>query len=186
MKTKTYLALGDSYTIGEGVPLNESFPHQLAQKLDLDTPKIIAKTGWRTDELLCAIYKEKLLPKYDLVTLLIGVNNQYQGRSLLVYKNEFLSLLLKAKELGEQVIVLSIPDYGFTPFGKQNPTITRELEAFNRVNRELSKALEVPYVNITELSRLAWEDASLLVEDELHPSGKQYGLWVEEILSEHK
>ena len=186
MKTKpTYLALGDSYTIGEGVRLEDSFPYQLqlAQKLNFSLPKIIAKTGWRTDELLCAIYKEDLLPKYDLVTLLIGVNNQYQGRPISVYKNEFISLLKLATELGKKVIVISIPDYGFTPFGGKKPGITEDINQFNAINQEIAFAFKAEYISVTEISRLAWEDHTLLVEDLLHPSGKQYEMWVEEVLN---
>ena len=194
--TYTYLALGDSYTIGEQVPLHESFPYQTIQLLrnhftnqhQFLAPEIIAKTGWRTDQLADAIQKANLKSDFNLVSLLIGVNNQYQGKSVVDYEPEFKSLLETALKLAggkkDHVIVLSIPDYGFTPFGtpKKNE-ITTALDKFNFANRKITEAYGITYVDITEISRRGLEQPILVASDGLHPSGKMYSLWVEKILS---
>lgn len=187
-KTYSYLALGDSYTIGEGLPIYESFPYQTVQVLrkagySLYAPEIIAKTGWTTDELQAGISNSRLLASYDLVSLLIGVNNQYRGRSLPEYTQQFEALLQQAIGFaGKQpahVFVLSIPDWGVTPFanGKNSATITHEIDAFNAVNRLFAKKYSVNYIDITPGTRLAANDASLLAADQLHPSGKEYAQW---------
>jgi lysophospholipase L1-like esterase len=187
-KNMRYLALGDSYTIGESVPESERWPVQLAAALAPgSTPAIIATTGWRTDDLMGAIQKAALQPPYDLVSLLIGVNNQYQGRSVEAYKPEFEGLLKKAIELtgGDRtkVFVVSIPDYGFTPFGKpKRQGITADIDLFNEANRTISSKFGVRYINITDISRRGFDDPALVASDGLHPSGKQYKLWVERIL----
>jgi lysophospholipase L1-like esterase len=173
---KTYLALGDSYTIGEQVDREESYPVQLISKLRdrdilISDPMIIAKTGWTTDELLVGI--EKIGPgnDYDLVTLLIGVNNQYRGRDIENYRSEFELLLRMAISFAgndeNNVIVISIPDYGVTPFGRQkeNKNISREIDLFNSINKEISDQYQVHYVNVTKISRTALEDASLTADD---------------------
>lgn len=190
--TINYLALGDSYTIGEGVLESEGWPVQLALRLEKDgipikQPKIIAKTGWRTDELLDAMIEQLDEKKYDLVSVLIGVNNQYQGRKLSVYKKEFKEILKKAISHGKQgrrsVFVLSIPDYGVTPFGKKfdKKNISKELKTYNKAAKKIAKKMGIPFYNITAISKKTKLDKSLLAQDELHPSGKMYTLWVEKI-----
>ena len=186
----TFLALGDSYTIGESVTVTERWPVQLAAKLvergfPMKNPKVIATTGWRTDELKKAIEEDQeLLPSYDLVSLLIGVNNQYQGKSVESYQPEFEELLHTAIKLAgndpKNVFVISIPDYGKTPFGaKKEKEITKAIDAFNRVNRDIAKKYKVKYFDITPISRKAKQDPELIAEDNLHPSGKMYTEWVE-------
>ena len=184
----SYLALGDSYTIGESVMLQESFPYQTAQMLrdkgkNFHAPEIIAKTGWTTDELQAAINKYKFQPKYDFVTLLIGVNNQYRGRTADEYSKEFESLLKQAIVFAgnntNHVIVLSIPDWGVTPFasGRDNKKIATEIDEFNTINERISKQYKVQYLGITTGTREAATDESLLASDKLHPSAKEYKRW---------
>ena len=188
---RRYLALGDSYTIGEAVAVEQSFPAQLAARLReqgiaLDEPLIIARTGWTTDELDAAIAQSKPCGPYDLVTLLIGVNNQYRGRSAEAYRPEFVRLLQQAVAFagGEprRVIVVSIPDWGVTPFGRGRTGVDAEIDAFNRVNREQAERAGVWYVDITPASRMARTAPELTAEDGLHPSGAMYAQWVELIL----
>ncbi len=197
VKTYSYLALGDSYTIGESVPLFESFPYQFVQFLrksgmNFQAPEIIAKTGWTTDELKIAIDKTILLPAYDFVTLLIGVNNQYRGLSIEIYEKEFEELLMNALKIASnnknRVFVLSIPDWGITPFAadRDQKKISTEIDAFNKVNETLSKKLKVQYINITELTREAVDNELLLTNDKLHPSGLEYKRWAEKLLSKSK
>ncbi|HEY1024181.1 MAG TPA: SGNH/GDSL hydrolase family protein [Sphingobacteriaceae bacterium] len=189
-----YLALGDSYTIGEGVTPTEAFPFQLADQLNTDTAPgvtVIARTGWTTDELMGAVAEQDLPNTFDLVTLLIGVNNQYRGYSLTVYREEFKALLKRAIQFaGDQrnrVVVLSIPDWGVTPFAKKESRtaaqISSEIERFNSINREESEREGVVYINITPVSRQAFTDPTLLAPDGLHPSGRMYSLWVGQMLS---
>jgi lysophospholipase L1-like esterase len=185
-----YLALGDSYTIGEGVAEAERWPVQLAARLRgegiaIDEPRIVATTGWTTDELSAAMDAALLTPPYDLVSLLIGVNNQYRGRSVDEYRGEFQRLLDRAIELagarGEGVFVLSIPDWGATAFGQQSgrdvAQIALELDTYNAAARNLCAARQVAWVDITPLSRAF---PGQVVSDGLHPSGEQYGLWTAE------
>ena len=190
-----YLALGDSYTIGEGVPENQRWPVLLSQQLldsgiQVEKVEIVAATGWTTRNLINAIEGKNLDKSYDLVSLLIGVNNQYQGKSIEEYRKEFAELLNTAIELAggkeENVFVLSIPDYSVTPFarGRDISKIAEEIEAFNSVNKEIAEQKRVKYFNITPLSQNAKNDPALLAEDQLHPSGKMYGQWVEFILPE--
>lgn len=187
---KTYLALGDSYTIGESVSESERWPVQLAARLvqrgiAMADPKIIARTGWRTDELKEAIENDQeLADEYDLVSLLIGVNNQYQGRSVESFAPEFEDLVQTAIRLAgnnaKNVFVVSIPDYGKTPFGASKETqIERELNEYNKVSKEICRKYKVRYFNITFGSRRAKSDAELIAKDDLHPSGKMYKEWVE-------
>lgn len=185
-----YLALGDSYTIGESVDVKERWPVQFVDSLrargyTVDSLKIIATTGWRTDQLQTAIESQDPAG-FNLVSLLIGVNNQYQGGSLAVYKTEFEALLKKAIELAGgnryKVLVLSIPDYAFTPFANGDTAITRELDEFNQANRAISAQYGVPYFHITDISRRGLEHPELVAGDGLHPSGKMYALWVERIM----
>ena len=193
MHIYSYLALGDSYTIGEGISLTKSFPYQIVQLLrskefNFSAPEIIAKTGWTTDELQGAINKITLLTKYDFVTLLIGVNNQYRGRDALEYKEQFEELLKKAIELTngkkEHVIIVSIPNYSVTPYANSMDTekISKEIEVFNGINKALSIQYKVQYVDITETSRNAKSDATLITSDGLHPSEKEYAKWAEKIV----
>ena len=190
-KSYSYLALGDSYTIGEGVPNSDAWPNQLAKALTkkgfaIDTPKIIARTGWRTDNLMAAIEAEKLIGKFDLVSVLIGVNNQFQGKSIDVYKTDFraiLSIAINHCTYGKNgVFVLSIPDYGATPFGKlEREAIGKEIDEWNSAANLICEEFEIPFYDITPISKKAKDDSSLLAKDELHPSGKMYGLWVDQI-----
>ncbi len=191
----SYLALGDSYTIGESVPVHERFPVQLIRKLresgtKMDAVKIVATTGWTGDELAEGIRNEDLCESYDLVSLLIGVNNQYRGRDTAEYRAQFIDLLEKSIQFGnnhpQNIIVISIPDYGVTPFGRErNPDkIAKEIDLFNQINQEESKKAGVHYVDITAISRRAKTDSLLVASDGLHPSGKMYSLWVDEIFPE--
>jgi len=185
-----FLALGDSYTIGESVDENARWPVQLVDSLQsrgyrVDSLKIIATTGWRTDQLLQAIETQKP-DGFNLVSLLIGVNNQYQGGALEVYKVEFEALLKKAIELAGgdryKVFVLSIPDYAFTPFANGDTVITRELDAFNQINRSITNQYGVSYFHITDITRNGLKQPDLVAGDGLHPSEKMYALWVERIM----
>jgi lysophospholipase L1-like esterase len=188
-----YLALGDSYTIGEGVQPGERWPVQLAQALrslglPIGDPSLIARTGWTTGDLLTGIQLADPTGPFELVSLQIGVNNQYQGGDLATYRREFLDLLEAAIALTggepERVMVLSIPDWGVTPFadGRDREQIAAEINAFNALNRAESKRLGARYVDVTPISRLAGLDAGLLAADGLHPSGKMYAAWVEQAL----
>jgi lysophospholipase L1-like esterase len=188
----TYLALGDSYTIGEKVTTEENFPNQVIQLLkqqgfEFKTPEIIATTGWTTDELQDGIDKANLKKRYDFVSLLIGVNNQYRGRKVEEYVPEFESLLKQAIAFAENksdhVIVLSIPDWGVTPFAKERDTnkIAAEINEYNKANKAIADKYKVHYINVTESTREATHDSSLLAEDGLHPSGKEYKKWAEAV-----
>jgi lysophospholipase L1-like esterase len=191
-----FLALGDSYTIGESVVAHDRWPEQLidslsARGLDYIDTKIIAVTGWRTDNLQEAIRDAKLKDEFTLVSLLIGVNNFYQGKSVESYIPEFETLLQKAIELAggvkSRVFVLSIPDYGYTPFGKSNQeAISQGIDAFNAANESIAKKVGVKYFNITDISRRGLNEPDLVAFDGLHPSGKMYAEWVRKILSEAK
>lgn len=192
-----FLALGDSYTIGESVLPEERWPVQLtallrARALPLTDPEIIARTGWTTDELAEALARANPQPPYALVSLLIGVNNQYRGYSQETYRQEFVALLEQAIALAggdpERVIVLSIPDWGVTPFGAHDgrgrtpAQISAEIAAFNAINRAETLRLGAHYVDITPISLEAQTDLTLLADDQLHPSGKMYARWAEEAL----
>jgi lysophospholipase L1-like esterase len=184
-----YLALGDSYTIGESVPGSDRYPEQAVRlvrdaHVDCADPEIIATTGWTTADLLEGIYRKATpQPPYELVTLLIGVNNEYQGRSLEEYRQQFTMLLqqsiLLAGHRPSHVIVLSIPDYSVTPFahGGNTSQIASRIDAFNAINFQLSTDYKVNYVDVTGESRKAATDLSLIASDGLHFSGKEYGIW---------
>ncbi len=185
------LCLGDSYTIGEGLPLYESFPYQLMQLLrrqhvHLHAPELVAKTGWTSFELADYLINHVLQEKYDFVTLLIGVNNQYRGLEVADYAEEFEFLLKKAIHLAagkpEHVLVLSIPDWTVTPFaakaGRQAEAAI--IDQYNDANRLLSAKYGTAYIDITPDTRQAADDLSLLAADELHPSGKAYARWAAE------
>jgi lysophospholipase L1-like esterase len=190
----TFLALGDSYTIGEGVAGDRNWPAQLMARLRLDGAKldgsrIVATTGWTTDELAAAMDAASLDPPYALVTLSIGVNNQYRGRALEEYRMQFRALLRRAIPLAggdaARVVVVSIPDWGVTPFatrrGCDAVRIAREIDAFNAAARAETDDAGVHWVDVTAISR-APELRDELVEDGLHPSATQYAGWVEAIL----
>ena len=196
-----YLALGDSYTIGEAVPLEQNFPNRLWQLcreagIPMEKPRIIARTGWTTDELFAAIAEAQqaapFLPSYELVTLLIGVNNQYRGRDLANYAEEFEILLDKALAFvgnkKENLLVLSIPDWGVTPFaeGRDQEQIAREIDAYNEAAKLICSEQDIHYIYITGLTREAANDPSLLAPDGLHPSGKEYDRWSRKILDHIK
>lgn len=189
-QNKTYLALGDSYTIGEAVEQSQSFPYQLQKQLintgiDIDEPTIIAKTGWTTDELQQAINEADIKQTFDIVTLLIGVNNQYRGYPEDTYRKEFIELLHGAIGFARgnknHVFVVSIPDWGVTEFAKQQnrdeAKVAQEINAFNLINKEETLKLGSVYIDITQNSRKAKTDYSLIAEDGLHPSGKMYYDW---------
>lgn len=192
-----YLALGDSYTIGESVPSNDNFPNQAIQLLkgsgyDFKPAEIVAKTGWTTDELQTSINNHSFTPPYHIVTLLIGVNNQYRGRSVENYKPEFENLLKQAIQFADgkpdQVFVLSIPDWGVTPFaaGRDREQIAREIDAYNAINKTISEQYKVHYIDITTWTREAATDLSLVASDGLHPSAKEYKRWSEKLAGEIK
>lgn len=188
----TYLALGDSYTIGEAVPLHESFPYQTVQLLRIAgipmyAPEIAAKTGWTSFELAEHILHTRLNEQYDFVTLLIGVNNQYRDLPLDDFKTDFGFLLRKAIHLsGEhanRVMVLSIPDWGVTPFAskKDQKKISEAIDSFNLICEYAAKENKTHFVNITEETRKVKKDSSLLTDDKLHYSAKAYALWAGKI-----
>jgi lysophospholipase L1-like esterase len=191
-KSLKFLALGDSYTIGESVAEDQRWPRKLVEALRkkgylVEMPHTIATTGWRTDDLMHAINKDHPSKDYDLVSLLIGVNNQYQGKSAAIYSTEFEALLDTAIEhagnQGSMVFVLSIPDYGFTPFGKKRRSeISSGIDVFNTVNRSIAEKKGVKYIDITDISREGLRDPELVASDGLHPSAKMYGLWVDRII----
>ncbi|MCH7975216.1 MAG: SGNH/GDSL hydrolase family protein [Bacteroidetes bacterium] len=181
------LALGDSYTIGEGVAENQRWPVQLAtrlrtQDIPLANPEIIAMTGWTTDELAVGIDKAHLLGPYDFVSLLIGVNNQYRGRSLEEYQQQFRGLLQRAIAFGagdaSRVLVVSIPDWSVTPFANRRDcaAIAAEIDVFNAANREETERTNAGYLDITPLSSA---QGKMVVKDGLHPNGKAYAAWAE-------
>jgi len=192
---KKYLALGDSYTIGESVNENERFPVQLVSKLrgdsvDINDPVIIATTGWTTDELMAANKEKNVKDTFDVVTLLIGVNNQYRGRDVENYRGELKQLIDIAVNYAggkkENVFVLSIPDWGVTPFaeGRDRKKISEEIDSYNRVKKEECDKAGIKYYDITEISRI--KDPLLTASDGLHPSGKMYGIWVDKIYNDIK
>lgn len=190
----SYLALGDSYTIGEGLPLEDNFPHQTVDLLrkkgmSIADPEIVAKTGWTTDELMDAITKRTLKSNYDYVSLLIGVNNQYRGRDIATYQKEFEQLMLQAIQFAgdkpQHVFVLSIPDWGATPFAERRDRakIASEIDHFNVMNKKTSEKHKVHYIEITTGTREVKQDLSLVAEDKLHPSKKEYTRWAEKLSS---
>jgi len=194
-KTFRILSLGDSYTVGESLPESQNFPNEVARLLSASRTvgvEVVAKTGWTTDELLQGMSESEVCsqPKiYDLVTLLIGVNNQYRGRSSSEYATDFEVLLKKALEFAggnpKKVVVLSIPDWGITPFAKDRNRgqIADQIDEFNTINYQLSKKYRALYINITPWTREAENDLTLLADDGLHPSGKEYARWAESIVA---
>jgi lysophospholipase L1-like esterase len=191
-KSISYLALGDSYTIGEGVEQPGIFPWQTSLLLKqkgwkIDDPVVIAKTGWTTGELQTAIDKAEITREFDFVSLLIGVNNQYRGYPIGEYEQEFSKLLSKAIGFAgkepDHVFVLSIPDWGKTPFaeGRDREKIAREIDAFNAVNKRITTQMGANYIDITPETRKVNEFPDLLTGDRLHPSAKAYAQWAEKL-----
>lgn len=189
-----YLALGDSYTVGRNVEQAQSFPYQLTAKLNQKhiltaAPTLIAQNGWRTDELLKGIEAQAENNIYDVVTLLIGVNNQYQNKDIEVYRTEFASILNKAIALAKgnpkRVFVLSIPDWGVTPFanGRNQAKIAADIDAYNEINKQATKTAGAKYIDVTELSRIGGDALEYVTTDKLHPSAKMYSWWVDRLLS---
>lgn len=189
----SYIALGDSYTIGEQVPTAENFPHQLvtmlnAQGLKVAEPVIIATTGWTTDELAAAIKERNIQDTFSFVTLLIGVNNQYRGRDLDNYRQEYTQLLDTAIRYANghvnNVFVLSIPDWGVTPFaeGRDRAQIAKDIDAYNAACRDITLAHKCHYLDITDSTRENGTTQAYLAEDGLHPSGKEYKIWAERLV----
>lgn len=189
----SYLALGDSYTIGEQVPIEESFPYQTADLLrrnhfvTIAHPTIIATTGWTTSELNAGIDAAPPSPGYDLVSLLIGVNNQYRDMDVITYKNEFALLLnraiLFAAGRPQHVFVLSIPDWGVTPFaeGKDSAKIAGAINQYNSVNRAIALAYKCHYLDITADTRQLGNNPEYLTPDQLHYAGKTYAGWAHKL-----
>ncbi|MBE0674108.1 MAG: SGNH/GDSL hydrolase family protein [Bacteroidales bacterium] len=184
-----YLALGDSYTIGESVDSTLRYPVQIADSLKelgylIKAPEIIAVTGWTTSNLITAIENANPQGRYDLVSLLIGVNNQYQGLDINIYITEFNQLIDKAISFAGndtgRVIVLSIPDWGVTPFAsdRDRVKIAREIDQYNEINREITLSRGIAWIDVTGISRLAEKDETLIAGDGLHPSGKMYTEWM--------
>lgn len=189
-----YLALGDSYTIGEGVEVGERWPNQLALRLEekynsLVDLEIIAKTGFTSAELLDTINKINISKDHDFVSLLIGVNNQYRNLDMVLFQKELNILMDKAISFAsgnnEKVFVLSIPDWGITPFGliKKRSNIGEEIDAYNKLVCEISSYKEIQYFNITDISRKVNEIDNLLTDDGLHPSPLMYSMWVDKVIN---
>lgn len=194
---QTYLALGDSYTIGEQVAAEDNFPNLTVallnktaggsesrrQGLQLAPPKIIATTGWTTDELNAAINDANITCTYNIVSLLIGVNNQYRGRSVSNFKIEFEQLLQRAigfaNNIAQHVFVLSMPDWGVTPFakGRDSKKIAEEIDAYNKVCEDAAKKFDTHYIDITAAQRIDGNKEDFLAEDKLHPSKTEYVKW---------
>ena len=190
---QSYLALGDSYTIGESIPEKESWPLQLVDSLSkrnifITAPKLIAKTGWTTDELKVGIDNSSLNFPYDWVSLMIGVNNQYRGGSKEDFKSQFEILLSEAIAFSgnrkERVFVVSIPDWGLTPFaeGQDRQQIASEIDDFNQIIYEICAYEEIPFIDVTTISRKVNIFPEWIAPDSLHPSGAQYSEWVKQII----
>ena len=187
--TVKYLALGDSYTIGQGVQENERWPNQLSAQLesngiDVQKTQIIAQTGWKTSDLLNGI-ADSTLNDYDLISLLIGVNNQFWSQPFDIFQTEFDSLVNIAIEAvgKERIFIVSIPDYGVTPFGSSNSeNIANDIDMYNGYISERCAEEGFPFINVTEISRQLGDSDGALAADNLHPSGYQYSLWVNEML----
>jgi lysophospholipase L1-like esterase len=186
------LALGDSYTIGESVAVNDRWPHQFISQLRnlgvaADFPDYIATTGWTTRNLLDRMESELPNEKtYNLVSILIGVNNQYQGRDIAEYEPDLREIIEFALTLVNQqkrrLMILSIPDYAYTPFGNGNENISQEIDAYNSIKQRVAEEYEIPFIYITDISREGLDNPSLVASDGLHPSGEQYARWVQAII----
>ena len=187
----SFLALGDSYTIGEGVNENERWPNQFVEVadengLDFEKPEIIAETGWKTYDLLNALSQTNFTQKYDYVSLLIGVNNQFNSRSIDEFEEDLSKLMDKMNSLKKSngnIIILSIPDWGYTPFGNSynREVISSEINLFNNSLINFANSNGLKYVDVTEISRRALNESNLLASDNLHPSGLMYLEWAKKI-----
>ena len=197
LKTYNYLALGDSYTIGQNVCETCRFPIQLQDSIkkyiatnDVITTKIIATTGWTTSNLKNAIASQNPANNYDLVTLLIGVNNQYQNQPFSMYQQEFPELvniaITKAKGIKANIIVVSIPDYAYTPFGNGNATISTQVDTYNAFAENYCIQNNITFINITDITRQGLSQPNLVANDGLHPSEIAYTKFVERILPKAK
>ncbi|MFB9068098.1 SGNH/GDSL hydrolase family protein [Pseudofulvimonas gallinarii] len=183
----TFLALGDSYTIGEGVDTAHTWPHLLAQACAWAAPEVIARTGWTADELLVALDEASPTGPFDIVSVLVGVNDQYRDREVAEHLPYFNRLLTRAVALADgdpqRVFVVSIPDWGATPFGHNDdrgpPAIAGSIDAYNAAQVELCALRAITHVDITPLTRRLAGDDAMLVGDRLHPSAAQYARWVE-------
>jgi len=187
----SFLALGDSYTIGDGVNENERWPNQFVEVayengLDFEKPEIIAETGWKTFDLLNAISQTNFTQKYDYVSLLIGVNNQFNSRSIDEFEEDLNKLMDKMNNLKKSngnIIIISIPDWGYTPFGNSynREVISSEINLFNNSLITFANSYGLKYVDVTEISRRALNESNLLASDNLHPSGLMYLEWARKI-----
>ena len=191
MNALNYLALGDSYTIGEAVHWQNNFPNQTVQLLRNEVllfaaPEIIAKTGWTTGELMEAINRWRFLPRYDFVSVLIGVNNQYRGLSIEEFRKELEQLIKKAIQLTNDepthVAVLSIPDYSVTPFAENldKKKISNELEEYNAINKELAFQYKLHYIDLESTDKVEG-NSDFITTDGLHPSEKLYSIWAKKL-----
>ncbi len=186
------MALGDSYTIGTSVGPKETYVHLLADKLrksysiEVADPCIVARDGWRTDNLANALDNEMPRSDYNLVSLLIGVNDQYQGFSVDGYRDRFTALVERAIGFADgrvsRVFVIGIPDYAYTPNGGGSEQITKEVDAFNQAARTVTARYNLPFFDVTPISRQGLDQPKLVAKDELHPSGLQYSRWIDEVL----
>lgn len=192
IRNVSYLALGDSYTIGECVDQSMTFPYLLASSLESNniklSIKVIAKTGWTSTELENAIEEAKIDQKFDLVTLLIGVNNQYRNESIEDFKKSFIRLIAKALNLVngdfKKLIIISIPDYGYTPFGyEKQEIISKEIDKYNAESLLIAEFFGLNYINVTDISRQGLIEPNLITSDGLHPSSEMYKLWISNIES---
>lgn len=192
-KNLNYLALGDSYTIGQSVCETCRFPIQLQDSIKKHSPKntsiltkIIATTGWTTTDLKTAIANENLSNKYDLITLLIGVNNQYQNKPFSLFEQEFPELVAtaisKAKGIKNNLIVVSIPDYAYTPYGQGSMTISQGILQYNTYIQNYCAQNDITFVNITDITQQGLNQPDLVASDGLHPSSLAYGKFVERLL----
>ena len=187
------LALGDSYTIGEGVNEEERWPNQLVQVayengIDFLTPRIIAMTGWKTYDLINGIESSDFEKKYDYVSLLIGVNNQFNSRSINEFEDDLVKLLIKINNLKKKdgsVLIISIPDWGSSPYGENmdRNQISTEINTFNNILKSFANINGLKYVDVTEISRRAINEPNLITGDNLHPSGLMYLEWAKKIFN---
>lgn len=185
-----YLALGDSYTIGQGVQLDDNFPNQLSSKLtnegiELDELKIIATTGWSTDDLLQNLYRDNIETNYNLVSILIGVNNQFRKMDTTLYKTQLVEIIDLAKKYAgdnvKNIFALSIPDYWYTPFGQNYPQkTTEEIAWYNATKKRILTENNIKFYNITPITQKGLEQPELVAKDNLHPSALMYSLWIDE------
>ena len=190
-KSYSFLALGDSYTVGEGVSYEESWPSQfvdyaMERGIDFKNPELIAQTGWKTYDLLNAIKSSNLSVKYDFISLLIGVNNQFNSRPLSEFEddlNEILTEINYLKKGNSKVIVISIPDWGYSPYGSNydRERISDEIDQFNNILKKFSEQNNLNFVDVTQISRLAIKEPNLIAKDNLHPSELMYSEWVKKI-----